>query len=62
MSGEEYVTVRIPKELADEIDKLIGKYGFRTRAEIVKEAVRRLLAQYKDMVALHVTELRKPEE
>lgn len=42
----EYTVVKIPKELADEIDGLIGKFGFRTRAELVKEAVRALLQKY----------------
>lgn len=42
----EYVVVKIPKDLTDEIDGLIGKFGFRTRAELVKEAVRALLQKY----------------
>lgn len=41
-----YVTVKIPKRLADEVDGLIGKHGFTTRAEIAKEALRRLLLLY----------------
>jgi len=47
MNGEEYITIRIPKELADEMDELIGKRGFRTRAEIAKEAIRKFLSEYK---------------
>lgn len=37
-----YVTVRIPKELGDLIDEVIKSrmYGYRTRAELVKEAIR----------------------
>ena len=42
MSGG-YVQIRLPKELVDEIDKLVGKLGYRSRSEIIKEAVRRLL-------------------
>jgi metal-responsive CopG/Arc/MetJ family transcriptional regulator len=40
--GDEYVTVRIPKQLADEIDEIIRSetLGYRTRAEMVKEAIR----------------------
>jgi Arc/MetJ-type ribon-helix-helix transcriptional regulator len=47
-SGKEddYVTVRIPKELSKEADKLIGKKGFKNKAEIVNEALRELLDQY----------------
>jgi len=41
-----YVTLKIPQQLADEIDALIGKHGFTSRAEIAKEAIRRLLEQY----------------
>lgn len=38
----EYVTVRIPKELADEIDEILRSriHGYRSRAEIVNEAIR----------------------
>ena len=43
---DDYVIVRIPKELSDEVDKLIGTKGFRSKAEIVKEALRDLLAHY----------------
>lgn len=42
-----YVNVSIPEELAKEIDKFIekSKYGYRSRAEVVIEAVRRLLGK-----------------
>jgi len=43
---DDYVTVRIPKELSEEADKLIGKKGFRSKAEIVKEALRELIDHY----------------
>jgi Arc/MetJ-type ribon-helix-helix transcriptional regulator len=43
---DNYATVRLPKEFAMKIDKLIGKQGFTSRAEIVKEAVRELLNKY----------------
>jgi len=39
----EYVIVKLPRELIKEIDLLVGKYGYRSRAEVVKEAVRRFL-------------------
>lgn len=44
--GSDHVTVKIPQELVAEMDKLIGKYGFRSRGEIAKEAIRELLAEY----------------
>ena len=43
---DEYTTVRIPNDLAIEIDKLIGTKGFKTRAEVTKEALRRFLLDY----------------
>lgn len=41
-----YVDVSLPKELIEEMDKLIGQYGFRSRAEIAKEAIRQLLLRF----------------
>jgi len=40
--ASEYITVRLPKELIEEIDEIIKdrKKGYKTRAEFVKEAVR----------------------
>ena len=46
MSG--YYAIRIPKELKEELDKLLGRFGFRSRAEIVKEAIRRLLLELRE--------------
>jgi len=42
----EYVTIKLPKNLVDQIDNFVGKYGFVSRTEVVKEAVRRLFQQY----------------
>ena len=47
----DHVTVKIPKELTDEMDKLIGALGFRSRGEIAKEAIRQLLSHYKENLA-----------
>ncbi|MEM3788306.1 MAG: ribbon-helix-helix domain-containing protein [Candidatus Bathyarchaeia archaeon] len=44
--GGKYVTIKLPKTLVDEIDNFVGKYGFVSRSEVVKEAVRRLFQQY----------------
>ena len=44
--GGKYVTIKLPKSLVDEIDTFVGKYGFVSRTEVVKEALRRLFQQY----------------
>jgi len=58
----DYVTIKLPSELVEEIDSLIGKYGFKSRGEIVKEAVRRFLDHYRNIVPLHVAESKKAEK
>ena len=44
-----YVNVKIPVELADEVDKVLEKrlLGYRSRAEFVADAVRDKLIQVK---------------
>ena len=44
-----YVNIKIPVELADEVDKILEKklLGYRSRAEFVVEAVRDKLIQMK---------------
>lgn len=44
----EYTTIKIPNDLVAEIDALVGTHGFRSRAEVVKEALRHLFMQYKE--------------
>ena len=46
---KQYVNVKIPVELADEVDKVLEKklLGYRSRAEFVAEAVRDKLIQMK---------------
>ena len=41
-SKTEYVTIRIPKELAEDIDEILrsGIHGYRSRAELANEAIR----------------------
>jgi metal-responsive CopG/Arc/MetJ family transcriptional regulator len=41
-NSDGYVTVRIPVELANEIDEIVksGVLGYRSRSELVKDAVR----------------------
>lgn len=48
----DYKTIRIPVELENEISGLIGKKGFRSKAEIVKEALRRMLQEYSEIPVL----------
>ena len=47
--NSDYGTVKIPSDLISEIDKVIGKHGFKTRAEVVKEALRKYLLDYKEV-------------
>ncbi len=46
-NNADYVTLKIPKALADEIDQIIesGTLGYRTRAEMVNDAIRRRIEQ-----------------
>lgn len=45
MAEGDYVGVRLPKKLTDEIDVLVaqGHLGFRSRAEFITDAIRRRL-------------------
>jgi len=47
MADEDYLSVRLPKELMTEIDRLVSRraYGFRSRAEFIADAVRRRLEE-----------------
>jgi len=47
VNQKDYAAIKIPRSLATEVDKLIGKHGFTSRAEIVKQALRELLREYK---------------
>jgi len=38
-----YKTVSIPIELLEKADKWIGKHGYRSRAQVIVDGVRRLL-------------------
>jgi metal-responsive CopG/Arc/MetJ family transcriptional regulator len=46
-NNENYVTIKVPKALAVEIDQLIeqGIMGYRSRAEMVNDAIRRRIEQ-----------------
>jgi len=45
VAEEDYVGVRLPKKLTDEIDALVaeGHLGFRSRAEFIADSIRRRL-------------------
>jgi metal-responsive CopG/Arc/MetJ family transcriptional regulator len=47
MVDDNYVGVRLPKELIDDVDRLIDRkaMGFRSRAEFIADAIRRRLEQ-----------------
>jgi hypothetical protein len=51
MSTDEYTTVRLPKELIDEIDQILklGLKGYKSRAELIKEAIRDKLKTFPPM-------------
>jgi metal-responsive CopG/Arc/MetJ family transcriptional regulator len=46
-----YLTVSIPRELIEEIDRAIGtgKYGYDSRAEFIKDAIRRRLEELRPL-------------
>lgn len=50
-NSDEYTTVRLPKELMDEIDQIIkhGIRGYKSRAEFIKEAIRKRFEELKSI-------------
>ena len=46
-SNAEYVTLKIPKALADEIDRILesGTLGYRSRAELIVDVTRRRIEE-----------------
>jgi len=46
-SPKRYVNIKVPEELADEIDKILKerKLGYRSRAEFIAEATRQRLME-----------------
>jgi len=43
-----YTTIKLPNDIVIEMDQLIGKHGFTSRAEIIKDALRELLTHHKN--------------
>jgi len=54
-----YATVKIPQELAAKLDEFVADLGYRSRAEIVNDAIRRFIDERKK---LDSTRLPKTEE
>jgi metal-responsive CopG/Arc/MetJ family transcriptional regulator len=44
----EWVTLKLPKELVNEIDKLVGKLGYTSRTDVASEAIRNFLGTFKE--------------
>ena len=42
-----YATVKIPQELAEKLDEYVADLGYRSRAEIVNDAIRRFIDEKK---------------
>ena len=40
---KQYATVKIPVELSSRLDEYVAKLGYRSRAEIVNDAIRRFI-------------------
>jgi len=38
-----YTTIKLPKDLTEEMDRVVGSYGYRSRSEVAKDGIRRLL-------------------
>ncbi len=48
--SDKYRSVRLPEELIEKIELLIkeGKYGYKSKAEFIKEAIREKLERLND--------------
>jgi metal-responsive CopG/Arc/MetJ family transcriptional regulator len=48
MSNEDYTTIKIPNEIVERIEKIVktNKFGFKSRSEFIKEAIRQELKYY----------------
>jgi len=42
----EYLSARLPANLMEKADHLIGKYGFDSRADVIKAALRDFFEKY----------------
>lgn len=46
--SNEYVTIKLPRELVNEIDTFVGKEGYASRTEVVKDALRKFFKEQKE--------------
>ena len=51
---DDYVTLKLPKELTDKIDKIVkaNLFGYKNRGEFVKESVRLRLIEFEKLVKI----------
>jgi len=49
MARQKYATVKIPVELAGKLDSCCRHWGYRSRAEMVDDAVRLFVARMKEI-------------
>ena len=54
----EYVTIKLPCNIVTEVlDPLVGTHGYSSRADVLKDALRRLSEKYKLSASLEVSVL-----
>jgi Arc/MetJ-type ribon-helix-helix transcriptional regulator len=58
----QYATVKLPQEVVTEINKLVGKYGFSSRAEVVKDALRDFFRKYPETCGQALGKLSNAEQ
>jgi Arc/MetJ-type ribon-helix-helix transcriptional regulator len=42
----EYTTIKLPNSIVKDMDKLVGKHGYSSRADVAKDALRDLIKSY----------------
>ena len=53
MTRSKYATVKIPEELAEALDAACKDFGYRSRAEMVDDAVRMFIVRMKGLEPNH---------
>ena len=50
MSNDDYTTIKLPNEIVQRIKRIVdsNKYGFKSRSEFIKEAIRQELKYYEN--------------
>lgn len=43
---QKYGAIKLPENLLKEVDKIVGKHGFDSRADVVKDALRDFFNKY----------------